>query len=250
MMVRATGSLTGSSGVANTFNGDMTFAADVTNARIYNSNPTTANAVFTVNQLVGFRSAAATKGASSTITTHIGFLADSSMSQATTSYGFYGDLAAGYNIYIAGSAPSYISGGLRIGTATATVGGAVIKLEAYGGRSIFTDNSDNFALGFRYGPGTTMVWMGATSTGDLQFSTAGGGPLLSVQQTGNCGVGTNSPAVKLDVNGNAIRIQTSSTPVNGGSPTAGNVGEIRWDANYLYVCTATNTWKRTALSTF
>jgi hypothetical protein len=30
---------------------------------------------------------------------------------------------------------------------------------------------------------------------------------------------------------------------------AGTLGEIRYTADYIYVCTATNTWKRTALST-
>jgi hypothetical protein len=31
---------------------------------------------------------------------------------------------------------------------------------------------------------------------------------------------------------------------------AGTAGEIFWDANYIYVCTATNTWKRAALTTY
>ena len=30
----------------------------------------------------------------------------------------------------------------------------------------------------------------------------------------------------------------------------GTTGEIRWDANYMYVCTATNTWKRVAVATW
>ena len=30
----------------------------------------------------------------------------------------------------------------------------------------------------------------------------------------------------------------------------GTAGEIAWDASYLYVCTATDTWKRVALSTW
>jgi hypothetical protein len=30
----------------------------------------------------------------------------------------------------------------------------------------------------------------------------------------------------------------------------GTAGEVAWDASYLYVCTATNTWKRVALSTW
>lgn len=30
----------------------------------------------------------------------------------------------------------------------------------------------------------------------------------------------------------------------------GTAGQICWDANYLYICTSTNTWKRVALSSF
>jgi hypothetical protein len=30
----------------------------------------------------------------------------------------------------------------------------------------------------------------------------------------------------------------------------GTAGQIAWDANYIYVCTATNTWKRTAIATW
>ena len=30
----------------------------------------------------------------------------------------------------------------------------------------------------------------------------------------------------------------------------GAQGQIAWDADYIYVCTATNTWKRAALSTY
>jgi uncharacterized protein (UPF0333 family) len=34
------------------------------------------------------------------------------------------------------------------------------------------------------------------------------------------------------------------------STTTGTVGDICWDANYIYVCTAPNTWKRALLSTY
>jgi len=40
--------------------------------------------------------------------------------------------------------------------------------------------------------------------------------------------------------------------VNAGAPasatTPGAAGQIAWDANYLYICTAASTWKRAALS--
>lgn len=34
------------------------------------------------------------------------------------------------------------------------------------------------------------------------------------------------------------------------STSSGSAGDIRWDADYIFVCTATNTWKRTLLTTF
>jgi hypothetical protein len=40
-----------------------------------------------------------------------------------------------------------------------------------------------------------------------------------------------------------------SSPQQTKTATAtGTVGQICWDVNYIYVCTATNTWKRTALT--
>lgn len=31
---------------------------------------------------------------------------------------------------------------------------------------------------------------------------------------------------------------------------AGTAGDIRYDADYIYICTATNTWKRVAIATW
>ena len=40
----------------------------------------------------------------------------------------------------------------------------------------------------------------------------------------------------------------SQTPTTKTSTSLGTAGQISWDANYIYVCTATNTWKRVALT--
>ena len=40
----------------------------------------------------------------------------------------------------------------------------------------------------------------------------------------------------------------SQTPATKTSTSPGTAGQISWDANYIYVCTATNTWKRVALT--
>lgn len=47
-----------------------------------------------------------------------------------------------------------------------------------------------------------------------------------------------------DFNSNTLRIRTSKTPASANA--AGNAGDICWDGNYLYICTATNTWRRIA----
>lgn len=54
--------------------------------------------------------------------------------------------------------------------------------------------------------------------------------------------------VEIITLGDTIRIETQRTP---SSATArGTKGDIVHDTDYIYVCTATNTWKRTAISTW
>jgi hypothetical protein len=62
------------------------------------------------------------------------------------------------------------------------------------------------------------------------------------------GTSTNTGDSLFQVNGNRIRIATAKTPAS--AADTGAQGEISWDADYIYVCTATNTWKRAALSTW
>ena len=40
----------------------------------------------------------------------------------------------------------------------------------------------------------------------------------------------------------------SATPAS--ASATGTVGTMSWDANYIYICTATNTWKRVAIATW
>jgi len=74
------------------------------------------------------------------------------------------------------------------------------------------------------------------------------GKVLSEDASGNVGIGTGTPTEMLDVNGDAIRIRSSQTPAS--ATATGTTGTICWDANYIYTCVATNTWKRTALATW
>jgi len=62
------------------------------------------------------------------------------------------------------------------------------------------------------------------------------------------GINTNSPAQILDINGDTIRLRSQRTIPT--ASTLGEAGEICYDANYIYICIATDTWKRVALSTW
>ena len=59
------------------------------------------------------------------------------------------------------------------------------------------------------------------------------------------GIKTSQPTEALDIDSNAIRLRSSLTPQS--ASDFGEVGQICWDANYIYVCVATNTWKRSLL---
>lgn len=50
---------------------------------------------------------------------------------------------------------------------------------------------------------------------------------------------------KITTNADSVQIDTTQSPLSNG---AGTVGEIAWDADYLYVCTSANTWKRATLT--
>jgi hypothetical protein len=82
-----------------------------------------------------------------------------------------------------------------------------------------------------------------TGTGNANDTT-----YAAIFQGGNVGIGTTSPSSPLDINGDTVRIRTAKTPSS--ATAAGNQGDFAWDANYLYICTASNTWRRVAHSTW
>jgi len=106
-----------------------------------------------------------------------------------------------------------------------------------------TNTQINIAAGNNYGFLSTLtnapLFIGTNSTEKVRIDTSGRVLI---------GTGSNSGGALLQVNDNRIRIATAKTPAS--ATDTGTTGEICWDANYVYVCTATNTWKRSALSTW
>jgi hypothetical protein len=87
------------------------------------------------------------------------------------------------------------------------------------------------------------------STTALNYTNAGGTSVFNIDSTNSrVGIGTTSPTAALDVNSDTVRVRTARTPAS--ATATGNAGDICWDANYIYVCTATNTWKRTLIATW
>jgi hypothetical protein len=94
--------------------------------------------------------------------------------------------------------------------------------------------------------GSTLI--GSISGATTFYSDEAFTERMRIASNGNVGIGTTSPAEKLDINGDSIRIRQSQTPSS--ATATGTQGQIAWDANYMYVCTSTNTWKRVALATW
>jgi hypothetical protein len=73
---------------------------------------------------------------------------------------------------------------------------------------------------------------------------------LVVNKDNNVGINLDPQAITsdLDIRGDGIRIRNSGVVPT--SSSVGYTGEIKWDENYIYVCTSNNTWKRAALETW
>jgi hypothetical protein len=109
--------------------------------------------------------------------------------------------------------------------------GAIYDSTRYAFQFTRPSNADRFALEVYNGSGTLIT-----------------ANAITVDAVGNFGILTNAPTTALDINANTMRLRSSRTITNSNDP--GNTGDHCWDSNYLYVCTATNTWKRAALSSW
>lgn len=128
-----------------------------------------------------------------------------------------------------------------------------------------TSGTHNTLIGYYTGTGITTggknTIIGAQVTG-LTSSLANyviladgdGNRRINIPSTGNVLIATTTDAgYKLDVNGTARATQFFLSALNTAPASAGAsgvTGEIRVDASYIYICTATNTWKRAAIATW
>jgi hypothetical protein len=160
------------------------------------------------------------------------------------------------------------SGKLLVGTTTAGSYGARIRAQGLIETSsglISTSNSTRLRQAGNYGgAGLTIdgYTNNSTSTakmialrnssnfekGNIQLK---GNHVLFGCASGNYLFGASTahtPTAKVDIDGDTIRLRSDRTPSS--ATDTGNKGDICYDSNYMYVCVATNTWKRIALATW
>ncbi len=123
---------------------------------------------------------------------------------------------------------SYANGGAI--TMADTTNGGYAQIGSYDGRLIFRADQGNTES-------NTNISFLIDTAEVARFGTDGA-----------LGLGTSSPTEALDVNSDAVRLRGSRTPAS--ASASGSAGTICWDADYIYVCTATNTWKRAALASW
>jgi hypothetical protein len=119
-----------------------------------------------------------------------------------------------------------------------------------------TNNRGDFEIGVGgQTPRLRLSYAAAAGNPQFSFTTDDGATetdAMTILRSGNVGIGTTSPTISdgvgLHLAGKILRIGTAKTPATAGA--AGNAGEICWDADFLYVCIATNTWRRIVHATW
>lgn len=142
------------------------------------------------------------------------------------------------------------SGKMGVGVSDLSTSSAPLQVSGSGNTPLDVWSTTNRAV-FRIRDDDTTGCMGVED-GKTYWNQGTGLSLafarLVLTGSGELGVNCIDPAVKLDVAGDAMRLRTSKTPAS--ASATGSAGTICWDSNYIYVCVATNSWKRVAISTW
>jgi hypothetical protein len=185
----------------------------------------------TNNAFVGFRAGQGTSGSASG-GGNVAIGADSMYSFTTAS----NNVSIGVLAFFAITSGN---GNVAIGLNAGRYRGASTDTNTSATNSIFIGNE---ARANDSGQSNQVVIGGEDAIGDGSNSTV----LNNSSTTSTRIAGTATSVLRVD--GDTVRIVNDRTPATAGA--AGNEGDICWDANYIYVCVAANTWKRVAIATW
>jgi hypothetical protein len=149
--------------------------------------------------------------------------------RATGQIAFNAGVAAGIRMHVAFQASENVDDGINL---------------LLSNNSNISGNSSGIQFGAALGvvaPRATIRGQRSGNNGDFIIATAVSGVMTDTLTL----TGIDRRAM---FNTDTIGIATARTPAS--ATAAGVQGQICWDANYVYVCTATNVWKRAALATW
>jgi hypothetical protein len=182
-------------------------------------------------------------------------IAGTAASTSTTN----GALTIGSNVGLSGNAggASYFGGKVVSNNASNPIFSAAISGTSIGSFSAYgadvyiaVDQNANGNMIFRRNSATeSMRITGSNGAVSIASSTASTSTTTgALQVAGGVGVsGAVNVGGAVTIAGTVIHT-LSATPAS--ASAAGTVGTMSWDANYIYICTATNTWKRVAIATW
>jgi len=143
-------------------------------------------------------------------------------------------------------------GGSRVYFQSAAAGP---NIDSYGmfdnsGLSVFKDNTQAGAVYIGNGGVIAMMTGGRMRFGDQSAANpnAQNNVCIGRASAGVLDVKTNYDTDPAAIKVSSVILAAPSTPAS--ASAAGVTGTVVYDANYVYVCVATDTWKRSALSTW
>lgn len=145
-----------------------------------------------------------------------------------------GAVGNGFHEYITNVAiAADVAGAMRWYYATSGIYSSV----ATGFTLYYNGNADKPIFTF---VGDADTGLGVAAADDLRLISNGKSSFRVRNPTGVAG------QALAEVLGYSFKIATSSPPAS--AVDTGEAGEIRWDASYIYLCVAANTWKRVAVA--
>jgi len=165
------------------------------------------------------------------------------MNQSHSSYYFKGEETGSIVYHNNTPRVTTTSTGITVGGALTAGGLTYPTVNGTNGQVLTSDGAGNVAWGVGGGGGASVTISDtppAASAGDLWWESDSGRLKIYYQDVDS--------AQWVDVAPPLAPALSSNAPATASS--TGSAGDIRYDSGYVYVCVATDTWKRAALTTW